>query len=299
LPTTKHLQKFCDQHHIPFETYLKSYTRVYKILCEKIYTAFNDHKNAPFIIGLNGAQGSGKSTLVHLISDVLDIDYGLKTAFLSIDDFYKTQKERQKMARETHSLFATRGVPGTHDIDLGLQTIQNLKKAHNKIITVLPRFNKARDDRVPENEWPTFIGKPDIILFEGWCVGSQPQEDHLLTQPVNNLETEKDPDTKWRSTVNNQLKGLYAKLFNNLDFLILLNAPNFECAFKWRQEQEHKLIQKLHHKNQDISQTMDDTTLSHFMMFYERLTRHNLETLPARANIIINLNKNRHPSFDI
>ena len=46
---------------------------------------------------------------------------------VSIDDFYKTRKDRKLLSKNKHSLLMTRGVPGTHDIDLMLSFFKKVK----------------------------------------------------------------------------------------------------------------------------------------------------------------------------
>src|SRR5690348_14070644 len=75
------------------------------------------HDGEPILVGLAGAQGSGKSTMAPRVAQQLE-DAGLRTAILALDDFYLTHAERAERARTVHPLLATRGVPGTHDIAL-------------------------------------------------------------------------------------------------------------------------------------------------------------------------------------
>ena len=67
------------------------------------------------IIGLTGGQGSGKSTISKNLKIILKEGFKLNTVIFSIDDFYKTFKERKLMSKKISPLFLTRGVPGTHD----------------------------------------------------------------------------------------------------------------------------------------------------------------------------------------
>lgn len=43
---------------------------------------------------------------------------------------------------------------------------------------------------------------PDVVIFEGWCVGVTSQSDHLLQVAVNELELKEDKDMIWRKYVN-------------------------------------------------------------------------------------------------
>lgn len=113
-------------------------------------------------------RGSGKSTAAALLADFLAL-LGLRTAILSIDDLYLTRSARGRLAREVHPLLVTRGVPGTHDLDLGVRTIDALCALRSGQRLPLPCFDKSTDDRLPPLRWPAIEGPVDIILFEGWC----------------------------------------------------------------------------------------------------------------------------------
>lgn len=248
-------------------------------------------ENRPLVIGVNGAQGSGKSTLCEFLGFVLDAAYGWRVAGFSIDDLYKTRAERERLAREVHPLFITRGVPGTHDVDLGIATIRALKSAGPYTLTALPAFDKARDDRRPSVDWPVFRGRPHVILFEGWCVGTAPQSEAALAKPVNGLEESEDPEGIWRRHVNEQLEGPYAELFGELARLILLRVPGMDRVFEWRALQERKLREKTDRERPH--RLMDEAGIRRFIQHYERLTRHNLEDLPKRADLVLDLD-DRH-----
>ena len=148
--------------------------KFYLPLSEWIYSIYSkDFKTK--IIGLSGGQGAGKSTITGILKLILKKKYGLNICVFSIDDFYKTKNERLRMSKKEHPLFITRGVPGTHDIVLLNQTIRKLKQ--KKFRTVLiPKFDKSKDDRLRKNKWQKIKIKPDIIIFEGWCVGTTHQK---------------------------------------------------------------------------------------------------------------------------
>lgn len=68
----------------------------------------------PFIVGLNGVQGVGKTTLVRALAETLQQCEGLETLVVSIDDFYLTHDDQLALAA-THpgnSLVQVRGEPG-------------------------------------------------------------------------------------------------------------------------------------------------------------------------------------------
>lgn len=241
----------------------------------------------PFILGICGAQGSGKSTLADGLAERLAAS-GLRVAVLSLDDLYLTKEERQDLARDVHPLLATRGVPGTHDVGLGLAVLDGLGTPGR---TLLPRFDKAVDSRAAEGAWVE--GPVDVVLFEGWCVGAVPQDAADLDPPVNELERDRDAGGEWRRHVNAALAGDYQRLFGRLDALVLLAAPDFAVVRGWRIQQEEGLRAKLRAAGKPTDGTMTDDQVSRFIQFYERLTRHILAEMPGRADLTLRLDAAR------
>lgn len=244
---------------------------------------------AAFGVGICGPQGCGKSTAALVLSRLLEAR-GLRVAILSLDDLYLPIEDRQALAREVHPLLRTRGVPGTHDVALGLKVLDGLAGDGP---TALPRFDKAADTRAPVEAWPVVEGPVDVVLFEGWCVGARPQPDKALRKPVNALERDRDPDGVWRAHVNAALAGPYRALFARIDLLVQFLAPDFETVLAWRQEQERKLRDRLAAAGQAGAQVMDDAQVADFVQHYERLTRHIAAEMPARADLVIRLDADR------
>ena len=122
------------------------------------------------IIGLTGGQGTGKSTISNILKIILKETYNLETVIFSIDDFYKTLQERKNMSDKISDLFLTRGVPGTHDTKMLYRCLKNLKTKKFKKMRI-PKFDKSIDDRLRQNKWIKVKRKPNIVIFEGWCVG--------------------------------------------------------------------------------------------------------------------------------
>ncbi|MGV3480384.1 MAG: kinase [Sphingobium sp.] len=250
-------------------------------------------RSGPLILGICGAQGSGKSTMSLALAAALDRAAGLSVANLSIDDFYVSRRIRAMLAADVHPLFAARGVPGTHDVALAMDTIGQLRAASDGSTVKLPRFDKATDDVVPANGWPVFDGRPDIILLEGWCVGARPQDEAALAEPVNALERDEDTEKLWRSAVNARLADDYQALFAELDLLLMIAAPSFDAVFAWRREQERKLAERIAVTGADGGAIMDDAAVARFIMHYERLTRHILFEMPDRADGVLALDNAR------
>lgn len=250
--------------------------------------ARNTQAERPLVVGVCGCQGSGKSTLAAFLKLLLDREMR-PTAILSLDDFYLTRRQREKLAREIHPLLATRGVPGTHDVTLGIKTFERLCNAGARSRTPLPAFDKARDDRKPREDWQVFRARPAFILFEGWCVDARPQARAALRKPVNRLESDCDRRGIWRAYVNDQLAGPYRDLFAPIDVLLFMRAPSFDCVYTWRGLQEKKL-----RRSGRGSAVMDRKELQNFIMHYERLTRWMLKEMPGRADILLPLGTDQH-----
>jgi len=247
-------------------------------------------KAGPLVVGINGGQGSGKSTLALFLKLLLEEGHGLKTAVLSLDDLYLTRAERTALAKEHHPLLATRGVPGTHDVALGMRLLDRLAGAGATAVSI-PRFDKAADDRAPLADWSVVSAPVEIILLEGWCVGARPQAEADLSTPVNVLEEDEDKGGVWRRYVNDQLAGSYAAFFARLDHLIMLKVPNFECVAAFRSLQESKLRAKSAANPVKAIGLMDEAAINRFIMHYERLTRHMLAEMPSRADVVLELSE--------
>nr|WP_245824929.1 AAA family ATPase [Sphingomonas azotifigens] len=238
-------------------------------------------RTRPLVLGLCGAQGSGKSTL----ADALAARFpGAVT--LSIDDLYRTRAEREQLAATVHPLLLTRGVPGTHDVALGLATLAALDRGE---AVPLPRFAKENDDRVDPALWPVAPAGCPLVIFEGWCVGARPQPEAALAEPINALERERDADGVWRRHANAALAGAYQLLFDRIDLLALLRAPDWDQVYAWRKQQEDALRRS----GARGAGVMDDDQLRFFVSHYERLTRHILAEMPDRADWTFHLDADR------
>lgn len=240
------------------------------------------------LLGINGAQGTGKSTLAEFLRLATESMFNWHVAVLSIDDFYYTLEERRTLAKTVHPLFKTRGVPGTHDTRMLAQCLDQLRQLDTNELAALPRFDKATDDRADESRWPLVKGPIDLIIIEGWCVGSVAQTSDELQVPINRLEREEDSDRTWRFYVNAQLETKYKPIFDQLDALIFLRAPSFDAILRWRTEQEEKLAAV---SPEHSSGLMNNEQIERFLQYYERLTRVNLEQLPNSSDIVFNLDE--------
>ena len=256
----------------------------YLPLSEWIYSIYRKDKKTK-IIGLSGGQGAGKSTITSILKFILKRKYGLNLCCFSIDDFYKTKSERKKISKKIHPLFLTRGVPGTHDIPLINKTFKKLREKNFKPV-LIPKFDKSTDDRFKKSKWQKIKNPPDIIIFEGWCIGARHQKNNDLKTSLNLIEKKYDIDLTWRRTVNRYLKNQYKKLFYKVDKLVYLKAPNFNHIFKWRLLQEQKM--KLTSKSK---KTMSKPKVKEFIMYYERITRNMMRDFSKISDLTVFLDK--------
>lgn len=237
------------------------------------------------VMGIYGAQGSGKSTLAAYLAARFKAESERNALVLSIDDFYLTRAERETLAKAVHPLLITRGVPGTHDVPLLLQTLDRLIKFTDSVS--IPRFDKLLDDRVPVDQFDLVTEPVDIVILEGWCVGVGPEPTANLLAAVNGLEALLDETGGWRTYVNNQLRNQYLPVWDRLDFLWALVAPNFEAVFGWRLEQETKMAE-----SRGLA-PMNPSELAHFVSHYERLTRYSIDSIPKMADLSWFLDQSR------
>lgn len=249
----------------------------------------------PLVVGVNGCQGSGKSTLCDYLATRLAAHYGCNTVALSLDDFYLTREARRSLAAKVHPLFATRGVPGTHDMPLLRHTLKALQGAGNSCSgsVAIPRFDKGADDRFPAAQWDRVSGPVDIILLEGWCLGARPVS--VIEPPLNALEATEDPGGSWRRRINAVLAADFLPLYRQIDLWVMLCAPDIDCVYRWRLEQEQKLALTRSGSGEGGGSggIMSEPQLARFIQHYERLTRHCLATLPARVDILYQLDGSR------
>lgn len=236
------------------------------------------------IYGITGPQGCGKSTLTAQLAGAA-ATAGVRLASVSIDDFYLDHDARQALAREVHPLLATRGPPGTHDVDLACRTLDALRQGS----AILPRFDKLADRRLPRPQWPRLEGV-DLVVFEGWFLGTPAQADAELERPVNALERDEDPDRRWRRWCNDALARAYPPLWGRIDRLLYLQPPGFEVVPGWRWEQEQAL------RNANPGRHgMDRAAVERFVCHFERVSRQAMRELPSIADLVVPLDGRRRP----
>jgi D-glycerate 3-kinase len=282
-------QAFLDRNQLPL-AYLEAAKQWFSPLVDNIVNNYT-HNKSPQVIGINGCQGSGKSTLADYLCTVVAERLGETTVSLSLDDFYLTKVERNHLAATIHPLLATRGVPGTHDVQLAIDSIQSLAAGKKTLIT---RFDKSIDDRAPLTSLKTIEGKIGLIVLEGWCLDAKPESPDKLIQPINTLEENDDRDGIWRTYINQALSVDYPPLFALIDELIMLQAPGFDTVFNWRLEQEQKMVKRLEKEGlKSGSGVMSESQIRQFVSYFQRVTENILNEMPQRADHLYKLGQSR------
>lgn len=278
---------FLQAQRLP-ETYLGTAARFFDPLAALLATRSRSNRGTLYV-GLNGSQGSGKSTLGDYLCAALLAAHECRALALSLDDFYLTRAQRTALAEEVHPLLQTRGVPGTHDVPLLLETLSALGEQGGGQVAV-PRFDKARDDRADPQRWTRVNAPLDVVILEGWCLGASAQPAQKLNLPINTLERDEDPEGIWRSYANTCLREDYGPLHDRLDLWVMLAAPGFDQVLRWRSEQEQKLRDAVGGEGPGL---MSEMQLQRFVAHYERHTRQCLSELPAQVDVLYTLDSQR------
>ena len=290
------IEQFMEKERLP-EGFRTLVSEAYLPIAEHLLTWKSDHSSpAPLVVGINGAQGTGKSTLANFLAEFLKASAGLNVFVLSLDDLYMTRSERRLLAERVHPLLATRGVPGTHDVALAMRLLDAMSPGETGETEILrsPRFRKELDDRVEDADWHSINLPVDLVLFEGWCVSARPQPIEALESPVNAFESSADAEGIWRGFVNDALAGAYADLFARIDHTVLLRVPSFDCVLDWRREQEAKLRLSCADSGSSEGQHfMSESELIDFIAYFERLTRWMLVDMPSFAEVLVDFNRDR------
>lgn len=237
------------------------------------------HRRGVVTVGIGGGQGSGKSTLGRLITEAGTV-FSTRIEVLSIDDYYLTKEERLRLAETVHPLYATRGPPGTHDVERLRDVIAALGRPG---VVEVPRFDKGTDTRSGS---AMVDGGADVVVLEGWCVGA-PSAESAVDAPINALERVHDVGARWRMHIEAALGGPYAKLNEDLETLVFLQVPGLEAVRRWRLQQEGE---------RRPEQRLSAAEVNRFVEHYERITRRMLVALPSRADVVVELDDDHRVS---
>jgi len=243
----------------------------------------------PWLLGLGGPPGTGKSTLAGLLAHLLAERGALRdpVQVLSLDDYYLPLAARRRLARRLHPLFTRRGPPGTHDTSLLLSHVDRILDGDRGTLD-LPRFDKGNDDRRPTGRTLSLAGRPACVILEGWFVGTPPEPEARLAGPVNDLERDQDPDGRWRRHVNRSLERFDAALRDRGAHRWHLAAPGWAQVRAWRWAQERA-------RPPARRGLADPRAVDRFLEPFERLCRHQLAHAPAWADVLVRLDRDHRP----
>lgn len=192
--------------------------------------------NRPFIQGIVGGQGTGKSTLAAVLSLTLT-HLGYTVLSLSLDDLYKPYAERQQLQQQDPRLI-WRGPPGTHDIQLGIMVLDQLRLNLADPISI-PRFDKSAHGGAGDRTAPEVVQAVDLVLFEGWFVGVHPIDPGVFATAPPPILTE--ADRLFARDTNARLQA-YLPLWARLDRLLLLYPLDYRLSQRWRRQAEQETI---------------------------------------------------------
>lgn len=234
--------EFFLNHYPEFEVFCHDRLGLYQHIADHLWFFWlplahglkrqREQNQAPWIQGLVGLQGTGKTTLTKILTWILH-QWGYRCLCLSLDDLYLPYSDRVQLQRENPDLI-WRGPPGTHDVELGLAVLTALQAQTEHSGVWVPRFDKSLHGGAGDRVAPEWISTPvDIVLFEGWFVGMAP---HPLVDALPSPLTQ-SPLTQY---CNQQLHR-YVPLWNLLNALLILHLPQRHCSKLWRKEAEQKM----------------------------------------------------------
>lgn len=244
--------------------------------------------NRPIVQGLLGGQGTGKTTLAKILKLILQ-QHGYKTIGISLDDLYKTRRDRQLLRQQDPRLI-WRGPPSTHDVDLGITVLEQLRQPMHGQEIAIPRFDKSlwagEGDRIASE----LVCNVDIVLFEGWFVGVHPIDAEAFATAPPPIITA--ADRQFACDMNHQLQA-YLPLWNLLDSLIVLLPSDYRLSQQWRQQAEHQMIAT-------GKSGMDDEQINQFVAYFWKALHPELFLPPLLANLdgsslIIEIQSDRSP----
>lgn len=228
-------RQFCENNlQIPTQAMLQVLWDLWLPLGMKIASQ-RQKLGRPFIQGILGGQGTGKTTMSRILCFILQ-ELGYSTLSLSLDDLYKTYGDRLTLTQQDPRLI-WRGPPGTHDIDLGLSVLDQIRQGNSPV--TVPRFDKSTYSGAGDRTTPEIVTNVDLVLFEGWFVGVLPIDPQAFTTAPPPIIT--DDDRAFARDMNHQLQA-YLPLWQRLDSLIALDPSDYRCSLEWRKQAERKMI---------------------------------------------------------
>ncbi len=207
--------------------------------------------NRPLIQGILGMQGTGKSTLTAMLCLILQ-HLGYTSLTISIDDLYKTYADRQQLRQQDPRLI-WRGPPGTHDVELGIEILNQLRTCS---AVNIPRFDKSVHHGQGDRSGFEQADPADIVLFEGWFTGLVPLNETAFEEAPSPINT---PEDLAFARDMNQALSNYLPLWDRLDSLIVLKLTDHQLSKRWRMDAERVAIAsgKAGMSDQEVEQFVD------------------------------------------
>lgn len=248
--------------------------------------SYRQAQPSTLILGILAGQGTGKTTLAKIINLILE-HFGRNTISVSLDDLYKTYSDRLALQKQDPRL-NRRGPPGTHDIQLGLTVLDQLRQADRNQPIEIPRFDKSAVEGQGDRTTPDLVHKADIVLFEGWFVGVRPIDPTSFDTAPPPIVTA--GDRSFARDMNTRLQD-YLPLWQRLDRLILLYPVDYRLSLEWRKQAEHQMIAT-------GLPGMTDAQIEEFVQYFWRSLHPELFILPLTkdphlVDLVIEINPDR------
>ena len=210
-------------------------------------------RRGAYIQGVFGIQGTGKSTLSDASRMILSL-LGVRAEVLSLDDIYLTLEERKSL-RAKDARFSHRGPPGTHDILLGMQVIDDARSGRagqpGCPPLALPRFDKSIASGQGDRVAPREVDVVDVLFFEGWFLGvPSVSEEAFIDAPPPILSEE---DRAFAKDSNARLAS-YEPLWDRIDDLIALIPTDYSQGRAWRHRAE-EVMRGAGRESMNVSET--------------------------------------------
>jgi D-glycerate 3-kinase len=188
---------------------------------------------------VQGPQGSGKTYFTTILRDELTSPpHNLSVALFSLDNLYLPHSELARVANDhPHNLLLHgRGHPGTHDVPLGTEILNSLRRINEpdaEGTVSIPIFDKSlhsgEGDRI---EPTTVVSRPlDVIIMEGWCTGFYPVSPETIEQRYTPSGGLRSSFTYRKEDVHeiNELLRPYVDWWSAFDTFIQVNYHRFSA----------------------------------------------------------------------
>lgn len=256
-------------------------------------------RDRALIVGISGPQGSGKSYVTaQLLEYLLETKPHLNCVGLLLDDFYLTHDEQLRVSaiarKAGNPLLQGRGLPGTHDLDLAVGTLQRLRDGD--VPVTVPLYDKSAFDGAGDRlEKCLDVDKHvDVVLFEGWMNGFRPIDEQAFTTSYfcagTDSVVQKYP-MHLLAEVNSSLAG-YERLWDMFDRFIYLETDVAANVYLWRLQQEAGLFA---HTGRGMTDdqviAFVDRYMPMYLLYFWRMCNHG--AAPSGYNLGITIDRDR------